>query len=233
MYMKKTLSILLLLGSMTVLCAQTGIKVRYQGVDYSNGDTLHVALAADATECGLVFYNSTNNRLEDVVVTMDSIYVEGVRAWALCTGEQCIPNLTSNPFILAPRGTYNDFVIDLNVATEGTNLESLYELRVGNETVADTVMIHFYVPSSMGISSMLRSAAVSVYPNPATGYVNVAGDLRTSDTFVVYDVQGREVLRHQMGTGRSIALGDLTPGVYVYRLCGAEGVTPLQKLVVR
>lgn len=231
--MKKTLSFLLLLCSMTVLCAQTGIKVRYQDVDYSNGDTLHVALAADESHCGLVFYNSTGSRLEGVVVTIDSIYLQGVTISGLCTGEQCIPGLTSNPFSIDSRGIYDEFSFYLSIATQGANLASMYKMRVGNETVADTVMIHFYVPSTIGIPATPRLAAVNVYPNPAMGYVNVAGDLRSSDNLVVYDMQGREVLRRQVGTGHGIGLGNLTPGVYVYRLCGAEGATPLQKLVVK
>ena len=79
--MKKTLSILLLLGCMTMLCAQGRINVKYHGVEYSNGDTIRIELAADASSCEeLSFHNISNSRIEDMVITLDSISEAAIQA---------------------------------------------------------------------------------------------------------------------------------------------------------
>ena len=230
--MKKTLSILLLLGCMTMLCAQGRINVKYHGVEYSNGDTIRIELAADASSCEeLSFHNISNSRIEDMVITLDSISEAGIHIWALCTGDQCIESLTSTPIAIGPRGSYNEFTIDLMVSSSVPEPSAIYRMRFGNIDGEDTVILIFYVPSS-GIASA-HAEGVSVYPNPASGQVTVTGDVQPTDILSVYDLQGREVIRRQVGTGHGIALDGLSAGVYVYRVVGSHGTTPMQKLVVK
>lgn len=231
--MKKTVSFLLLLCSMTVLCAQGRINVAYQGTEYTNGDTIRIALDADASSIeGFTFRNVSNSRIDDMVITLDSVSTDGITVWALCTGEVCIPGLTTNPIAIAPRGTYNEFHISLSVDASVTAPNAVYRMRSGNAEGEDTVVLVLYVPTS-GIASAHAAEGVALYPNPASGQVTVAGNVQPTDILSVYDLQGREVLRRQVGTGNAIALGDLSAGVYVYRLVGSHGATPMQKLVVK
>ena len=231
--MKKTVSFLLLLCSMTVLCAQGRINVAYQGTEYTNGDTIRIALDADASSIeGFTFRNVSNSRIEDMVITLDSISEAGIHIWALCTGDQCIDSLTSTPIAIGPRGSYNEFTIDLMISSSVPEPSAIYRMRSGNAEGEDTVVLVLYVPSS-GIASAHAVEGVALYPNPASGQVTVAGNVQPTDILSVYDLQGREVLHRQVGTGNAIALGDLSAGVYVYRLVGSHGATPMQKLVVK
>jgi hypothetical protein len=60
---------------------------------------------------------------------------------------------------------------------------------------------------------------LSVYPNPASEYIQVEGDLDTGEARVMmYDVSGKMVMNQVLDRGGRIPVSHLSDGIYVVRL---------------
>ncbi|MBO2010634.1 T9SS type A sorting domain-containing protein [Hymenobacter negativus] len=77
-----------------------------------------------------------------------------------------------------------------------------------------------------------RALALSVYPNPATATATV--ETATPTRLTVFDLTGRVVLTGATAQRRhALSLTSLTPGVYLVRATGADGVSAVQRLAVQ
>ena len=75
---------------------------------------------------------------------------------------------------------------------------------------------------------------VQVYPNPASGVVNI-GNLKATDypnILFVYDRQGRMVMRASVNTNEPINLSSLSPGVYFCRIINRANEVKVCRVVV-
>lgn len=226
--MKKLVSLFMLLCSVVVLNAQTQIGFIYNGQTYQNGETMVVTLSPSAINChDIAFKNQTPSRLADLVVTMTEVEQGGVEAWGLCTGEHCIPALTSDPFILTPNATYSDFSIDLNVDATVAQPYGVYNLEISNGSITCAVVVRFQAYTE-GISDV-AATSLKAYPNPAQGQVTISYDVDQPATLAIYDMQGRMVREQSVCGNGTMQLNDLTAGVYTYGIAGGK----MQKLIVK
>jgi hypothetical protein len=73
----------------------------------------------------------------------------------------------------------------------------------------------------VGINSLLNDEAISVYPNPSYGHLNIKLDAYNGEVvnYMIYDLRGREVMSSQITNSHTMLdLVKLVPGVYVIRL---------------
>ena len=230
--MKKVLSLALFLCAFAVLTANAQIGFVCNGTTYQNGDTIVVTIEKTAHNVGAIsFKNQTPSPLRDLVVTLTEIENAGVEAWGLCTGDQCIPALTSSPFLITPNGEYNTFSIDIIVDEELDRPYGVYDMQISNGSITAAVVVRFqaYVDSPVGIDGILAASAVQAYPNPAQGIVNISYEAAQPADLVIYDIQGRLVSQTAVLGEGTLQFRDLPAGLYAYGISGQK----MQKLIVR
>jgi hypothetical protein len=102
----------------------------------------------------------------------------------------------------------------------------------------------YVVPTEIGIKEPDREVRVRVYPNPAREQVTVELPLTKNGegakarmyesmkaVFVLYDVQGRELLRQEIGDKESINVSRFVAGIYIYTV-ESEGRQSTGKLII-
>ena len=227
--MKKVLSFLLLLSSVAVLNVQAQVGFKYNGHTYQNGDEFVVVLAPDAEHCGSIsFVNQGYSALQNVTVTMTPIEMSGIDIWGLCAGAYCRQDSVSDAFNIPPSGEYNEFVMDLTIDEAVAQPFSVYKMKVSNGNFACSVTIRFQAYAE-GINEV-ASSALTAYPNPAHGTVNVSYDVAQPSTLAVYDMQGRVVRSLSVNGSGNAAIDNLAAGFYTY---GIMGSSSMQKLIVK
>lgn len=232
--MKKLFPFLLLMGSLAVMNAQSVLGVTHQGHTYNEGDTITLTLAADDEEISsLGIINQGNNRIENIIIALQEISRNGFEVWAMCTGDVCIPGLTSNPINMAPRATYNDLTLDVRIDATVSDPLSIYTMTVGNDEIHTTVVLRLVLYQPLGIHQPEAVATVNAYPNPAIGEVDIHYSVPQAAMLTVFDMQGRKILSQPVnGTGK-VSLDTLPAGVYTYGLTTGDAHTALHKLIVR
>ncbi|MDT0294611.1 T9SS-dependent M36 family metallopeptidase [Mesonia ostreae] len=87
---------------------------------------------------------------------------------------------------------------------------------------------------TMGTNSSSLEKAFNIYPNPASGYVNVKSKLAQNDaTLAIYDLNGRMVVNQKLASDSTqININNLATGVYVMKI-DAKGKTQTEKLIVQ
>ena len=226
--MKKILSFLLLLSSVAVLNLQAQVAFKYNGHTYQNGDNFVVVLEPNAFHAGGInFVNQGQSTLQNMIVTMTPIEMSGIDIWGLCAGA-CRLDSVSNPFDIPFGGEYADFTMDLTIDETVAQPYSIYKMKVSNDEVASSVIIRFQAYTE-GINDV-ASSALTAYPNPAQGNVNISYDVNQPSPLANYDMQGR-VVRSMSVSGSGNAIVDNLPaGIYTYCIMGS---TTMQKLIVR
>lgn len=237
--MKKILCFVMMLCGIAAVNAQTStndVTFVNNGSTYGNGDTMIVSVERTAIGIeGIGLKNNTGATLEDVRFSMTEVQNNGITAWGLCTGVHCVPDLTSAPFDIDGGATYSELSIDIRIAGDVDNPSSIYEATVAdkNGNTIGSVVMRIVIKGSVSIDNVFANAAFNAYPNPAQGLLNVESNIQNAQ-FVIYDLQGREVLRQPLaGQQTMLSLQGLTPGVY---MCGilAEGLrSQMQKLIVK
>lgn len=232
--MKKVFFFAAMLCGLVALNAQTQIGLLYNGQCYQNGDAVLVKLDRTAEHCDAIgFRNQTSAILRDLVASMTEEEINGVEAWGMCTGTQCVPTLTSAPFMMTPNSDYTEFVIDLDV--EDVELPSgRYTLTVSNGTVTCSWDLLFQAYNdeeggSVGINDVVANAVVSAYPNPAQGQVNISYNVEQPSTLAIYDVQGRVVRQMNVQGEGTMQVNGLASGIYAYGIAGSQ----MHKLIVK
>ena len=227
--MKKILSFVLLLSSVAVLNVQAQIGFKYNGHTYQNGDEFVVVLAPDAEHCnGISFINQGYSALQNMTVTMTPIEMSGIDIWGLCAGAYCRQDSVSDAFNIPPSGEYTDFTMDLTIDETVAQPYSVYKMKVSNDNVACSVIIRFQAYAE-GINDV-ASTALTAYPNPAQGNVNISYDVNQPSTLAVYDMQGRVVRSMSVSGSGNTVVNNLPAGIYTY---GIMGSSTMQKLIVK
>ena len=229
--MKKILSFLLLLSSVAVLNVQAQVAFKYNGHTYQNGDEFVVVLAPDAEHCNSIsFVNQGYSVLQNVTVTMTPIEMSGIDIWGLCAGAYCRQDTVSDAFNIPPSGEYNDFTMDLTIDEAVAQPYSIYKMKVSNGNFACSVTIRFqaYAEGINDVTSL--SLALTAYPNPAQGNVNISYDVNQPSTLAIYDMQGRVVRSMSVSGSGNAVVDNLAAGIYTY---GIMGSTTMQKLIVK
>ena len=93
------------------------------------------------------------------------------------------------------------------------------------------------MPSGVGVSEQ-EAVGFDVYPNPSNGRFEVRASepLRQEAKLIIYDTQGRALLRQQMQKGMSsttVNTEHLAKGVYTLRLLSDDGSSGWGKVVVQ
>lgn len=122
-----------------------------------------------------------------------------------------------------PLSTAGDTLVNPQVATNTIYTNSMY-------------FSHVTVPCSswqVGTNDLVAAPLFSVYPNPASGYVDVIKSSNEVCTYKLIDATGR-VVREQQSTGSRtrILLNGLAAGVYVLQLESDSGVSS-QEIIVQ
>ena len=227
--MKKILSFILLLSSVAVFSVQAQIGFKYNGHTYQNGDEFVVVLAPDAEHCNSIsFINQGYSALQNVVVTMTPIEMSGIDIWGLCAGVYCRQDTVSDAFNIPPSGEYSDFVMDLTIDETVAQPYSVYKMKVSNDNVACSVTVRFQAYAE-GINDV-ASSALTAFPNPAQGNVNIIYNVAQPSTLAIYDMQGRVVRSLSVSGSGNAAVDNLPAGIYTYGIVGSGNV---QKLIVK
>lgn len=226
--MKKVLFFAALLCGFVALNAQNQIGLLYNNQCYNNGDTVVVTLAPTAHNCDAIgFRNNTSGQIQNVVIEMTEIEANGLEAWGLCTGDQCVPTLTSAPFTLAPHQDYTTFTIDMTI----DNVErpyGIYTLHIGTSLMSSDFVVRFNAyEETVGINPV-SNATVAAYPNPAQGQVNINYSTDRPATLVIYNAMGQQVSSMQVN-GMGAQQISLPAGLYTYGIAGSQ----MQKLIVK
>lgn len=98
----------------------------------------------------------------------------------------------------------------------------------------DGMMGQFVVtPAALGVNEIPgKEALVRVYPNPATDLLFVESNLHQELAFDLYDVVGRNAVRATVrGTGSSVDIDRLLPGIYFYQVLQKDRVIQRGRII--
>ena len=118
--------------------------------------------------------------------------------------------------------------MDLTIDEAVAQPYSIYKMKVSNDEVASSVIIRFQAYTE-GINDV-ASSALTAYPNPAQGNVNISYDVNQPSTLAIYDMQGRVVRSMPVSGSGNAVVDNLAAGIYTY---GIMGSTTMQKLIVK
>ena len=82
------------------------------------------------------------------------------------------------------------------------------------------IFIYHYTDLEVGVNvNEITRGGLSIYPNPASDYIEIDGDLGTDAARVImYNVSGRMVMDQVLDRGGRIPVSHLSEGIYVIRL---------------
>ncbi len=85
--------------------------------------------------------------------------------------------------------------------------------------------------SSLGVQNVQLSHRVTVYPNPATDYINIATpDQWTIASYCLFDMTGQKIVSDQLA-GQQINLHQIHSGMYMLLLHTDKGV--VKKIIIK
>jgi hypothetical protein len=65
----------------------------------------------------------------------------------------------------------------------------------------------------------IKTSAINIYPNPATDNINISLPENVSQAvFTLYDMQGRILIRQEVSSKESVAVNNLSSGIYIYNV---------------
>jgi hypothetical protein len=91
-----------------------------------------------------------------------------------------------------------------------------------------------YYYSDLAVSGVddIARGELSIYPNPATEYIQVEGDdLNGSARIVMYNVSGKMVMNQVLDRGGRIPVSHLSEGIYVIRLVQGDKVKTAKVMI--
>lgn len=103
------------------------------------------------------------------------------------------------------------------------------ELLIGPETITEQG-IYYY--SEVSTTSVIEATAgeLRVYPNPVADELIIKGDYPEGTSLSLFDLQGRLIINKQLNSDQQLFVGDLKPGLYLFRIEG-EGMIQHGKIV--
>jgi hypothetical protein len=82
-----------------------------------------------------------------------------------------------------------------------------------------TKTTYYYSGQNPTLIPKIPENHISVYPNPASGYVIFDGmNVSESATVELFNIEGKKVLEQKLPENREISVGSLPKGLYLYRL---------------
>lgn len=85
-------------------------------------------------------------------------------------------------------------------------------------------------PGNLGITESELGEKIMIYPNPAVNYVQISAKENFADkSFQIYDITGKKVLIGKIDQNQKIALDNLTKGIYVLKIEGANAFKIIKK----
>lgn len=129
-------------------------------------------------------------------------------------------------FYVTGLGSYNNPVVNIVYSVYHESDSSLGETCTGT-----------YTGTAVGTASPLPQG-LFVYPNPATGSVNIRlNDSHASSqwTYSIFDLQGRGLMTSYLGTELEavVDLRSMVRGVYIVQLKGSNGEVMNRRLLLR
>ena len=115
-----------------------------------------------------------------------------------------------------------------------------YEYFVGGGTtksseewVQTEAFTYHYSDMNVGVSvADLSKGELSIYPNPATEYIEIAGDeLNGYARIMMYNISGRMVMNQVLDRGGRIPVSHLSEGIYVIRLTQGSKVKTAKVMI--
>ena len=106
-------------------------------------------------------------------------------------------------------------------------------LKSSEEWVRIDEFIYHYSDLEVGVSvDDLSGGELSIYPNPATEYIQVEGDLGAHATrILMYNVSGKIVMNQVLDNGGRIPVSHLSEGIYVIRLVQGDKVKTAKVMI--
>lgn len=226
--MKKVLFFAALICGLVIPNAKGQIGLLYNGQCYQPGETVVVAIQkTDHSVRSIGFRNMGSGIISNVVATLTEVETNGVVAWGMCTGDQCVATLTSAPFDLPPAEDYTTFSIDIDIE-DVANPYGVYNLNLVSGLVDCGFVVRFEA-GSQGINDVVANASVSAYPNPAQGQVSMNYSVEQPSTLAIYDAQGRVVRQMNVQGEGTMQINGLAAGIYAYGIAGSQ----MHKLIVK
>lgn len=226
--MKKVLFFAALICGLVIPNAKAQIGLLYNGQCYQPGETVVVSIQkTDHSVRSIGFRNTGSGIITNVVVNMTEVETNGIVAWGMCTGDQCVATLTSAPFDLPPAEDYTTFSIDIDVE-DVPNPSAVYNLNLTSGLVDCGFVVRFQA-GTQGINDAVANTSVSAYPNPAQEQVNISYSVEQPSTLVVYDAQGRTIRQLNVNGEGTLQLNGIAAGIYAYGIAGSQ----MHKLIVK
>jgi hypothetical protein len=124
-----------------------------------------------------------------------------------------------------------EYDAELDQSSNFAKLESTYDAfgnittvlyywnKAGSEWATDNKKTDYYSQHEITGVSSIPGRKISVYPNPASGYVIFDGlNDSGSATVELFDMEGKKVLEQKLPESRQISVSNLRKGLYLYRL---------------
>jgi hypothetical protein len=109
--------------------------------------------------------------------------------------------------------------------------EGVAELKSDEWIKFDEFIYHYSDLAVSGVAD-LSWGELSIFPNPATDYIQVEGDLGTDVARVfIYNVSGRIVMNQVLDNGGRIPVSHLSEGIYVIRLVQGDKVKTAKVMI--
>ncbi len=241
--MKKNLLFLFALLFVSAISFGQSLSVTHGGEEL--GNTVQTVYG-DPFGFELVFHaDVTNNSDQALEVLVKQVHLEiptgaqGLICWGQCFGATTM--VSPSPIEIAPgqtiltakgfSGHYRPF------SNEG-NAKIRYTMFDKNN-VSDSVSFIVEYKANIGIEDHIANANFTIYPNPATDYVNVDYDLANNTeeaTVEIFNLVGQSVktirLESNAGTA-TVNTSNLSQGVYFYAIRVGEKILETQKLVIK
>jgi hypothetical protein len=104
------------------------------------------------------------------------------------------------------------------------------ELKSGEWKVIDD-FTYFYSDLAVNVAEIFRGE-LSIYPNPATDYFQVEGDLDADEVrIVMYNVSGKMFMNQVLHRGGRIPVSHLSKGIYIIRLVQGSQVKTAKVMI--
>ena len=177
---------------------------------------------------GYSFYEYTHDEHGNVLTYTDYIWDLILNAWAGNARYVYTYNYNFAGFdILAPFYMWQMIISYIEYVYLGGTLKS------SEEWVESDAFTYHYSDLEVGVSvADLSGGELSIYPNPATDYIQVVGDeLNGGARIVMYNVSGRMVMNQVLDRGGRIPVSHLSEGIYVIRLVQGDKVKTAKVMI--
>ncbi len=161
-------------------------------------------------------------------------------AFGVCDNVSCYPNFVGNEYTMNPvsgAGSYGSFKLQCFSAVGDVRLTvKILVWDQANTGTADTITMEWSTPK-IGVEELAQAAILEVFPNPASGVVNINYELESGEQaqFDLVNVLGATVFSKELSEmdGKfQLNLENLPQGVYFYVLKINQEAVISRRLVV-